>query len=70
MDLSLPEGEDWDASGEKNDLVKCFLILNVILFFGGGHIGEFLMDVSFHHEYRGETCLAKILALGVARMLR
>jgi hypothetical protein len=32
MDLSLPEREDWDASGEKNDLVKCFLILNVILF--------------------------------------
>jgi hypothetical protein len=38
MDLVLPVGEDWDASGEKpkNDLVKFFFIFkNIILFFWG-----------------------------------
>jgi hypothetical protein len=50
---------------KKNDLVKCFFdFKHYIIFFGGGYIGEFLMDVSFHHEYRGATCPAEIPTLG------
>ena len=49
MDLILPAGEDWDASGERlsNTLSSfCFNFFNVYIFFFG-YMEEFLMDVLF-----------------------
>jgi hypothetical protein len=48
MDLILPAGGDWDASGERlSDTLSsfCFKFLMYIYFFG--YMEEFLMDVLF-----------------------
>jgi hypothetical protein len=48
MDLILPTGEDWDASGERlsNTLSSfCFKFFNIYIIFG--YVEEILMDVLF-----------------------
>jgi hypothetical protein len=64
MDLVLPEGEDWDASGKKpkESCQVFFDFQTYIIFFG--YIEELLTNASFHHADRGETCSAEIPTLG------
>jgi hypothetical protein len=57
MDLILPAGEDWDASGERlsNTLSSFFVLsfLKYIYFFG--YVEEFLMDSLFSTCKQGSS---------------
>jgi hypothetical protein len=57
MDLILPAGEDWDASGERlsNTLSSFFVLsfLTYIYFFG--YVEEFLMDALFSTCRQGSS---------------